>query len=167
MPLPIPRIQPLHFAVRAAAAAAAWLVLVEGRDDAWLLGVPVVLAAAWVSLALRPPAPGPLRLVASLRAFGWFLRRSLVAGADVAGRALRPRLALAPGYFAFRTRLRHPAARVLLADSLSLLPGTLCARLEGDAIELHVLDREGDVEADVRAMEARIAAAFGDLPETR
>lgn len=149
------------FAVRAALAAALWWILVEGRAEAWLFGTPVVLAAALASVALggarglRPRA-GP-----ALRALAWFTGRSLLAGADVALRALKPRIILAPAFVVVRTRLRDPAARVLLADSLSLLPGTLCAELEGDAITLHVLDRDAPVERAVREIEARIADALG------
>lgn len=149
-------------ATRAALAAVVWAILVEGRADAWLFGLPVVIAATLASLWLRPPEPLRLRPAASLRALVWFLGRSLVAGVDVAARALRPRMPLAPGFMTIRTRLKDPAARVLLADALTLLPGTLSAGLQDEAIELHVLDRGAPIEQNVRELEGRIAESFGE-----
>jgi multicomponent Na+:H+ antiporter subunit E len=157
-------IRPRHlsaFAWRATAAAALWWIVAEGRAEAWVFGVPLVAGAALTSLWLRGPRPWRPRAGAALGSLGWFLRRSLFAGLDVALRALKPTIALAPGFVALRTRLREPGARVLLADSLSLLPGTLCAELRGAELTVHVLDVAGPIERDVREIEERIAALLG------
>lgn len=98
---------------------------------------------------------------AALRALAWFGWRSLLAGWTVALRALRPRPDLAPGFITLRPRLRDPAARVLLANALSLMPGTLSVELRGDDLELHLLDCTAPIEPELRALEARIAAMLG------
>ena len=148
-------------AARTLAAAAVWWILVEGRQDAWHFGAPLALAAALASLALHPPGDRRVRAGALLGAAAWFLRRSLAAGLDIALRALRRRVPLDPGFVTYRTRLPDSASRVLLAGALSLLPGTLCAEVEGESLLLHVLDRGADFERDVREMEGRIAASLG------
>jgi multicomponent Na+:H+ antiporter subunit E len=152
----------LHALVqRIAVFAALWWALAEGRAEAWLFGAPVIAAAAAASLVLQGGAPWRMRPLAGLRALGWFLRRSLAAGFDVALRAVRPRPGLAPGFVTVRPRLADPAARVLLADALSLVPGTLSVELREDGLELHVLDRAAPTERELRELEAHIAAALG------
>lgn len=146
---------------RAALFAVLWWALAEGRAGAWLVGVPVVAAAAAASLVLQGSEPWRLRPLAALRSLAWFARRSLLAGVDVALRALRPRPGLAPGFVTVRPRLADPAARVLLADALSLVPGTLSVELRGEELELHVLDLAAPTEREVRELEAHIAAALG------
>jgi multicomponent Na+:H+ antiporter subunit E len=146
-------------AQRAALMALLWWAIVEGRPEAWLFGVPVIGAAAAASVRLRA-GPWRIRALPALGALGWFLRRALAAGLDVALRALSPRPRLAPGFVSVRLRLRDAGAQVLLADALSLLPGTLSAVLRENELELHVLDRGAAVERDLREMEARIAAAL-------
>jgi multisubunit Na+/H+ antiporter MnhE subunit len=49
----------------------------------------------------------------------------------------------------------------LLADTVSLLPGTLSSGFEGDTLVLHVLDCRLPVLEDVRRVEDRIAKALG------
>lgn len=41
----------------------------------------------------------------------------------------------------FRTSLRTETARVILANSITLTPGTITVSLEGDAYEVHCLDK--------------------------
>lgn len=149
------------FAQRAALMAALWWALAEGRAESWLLGVPVIAAAAAASFVLQGGARWRLRPLVALRVLPWFLGRSLLAGADVALRLLRPRPRIAPGFVALRTRLADPAARVLLADAMSLVPGTLSAGLRGEELQLHVLDRAAPVHEELRATEARVAALLG------
>ena len=84
-----------------------------------------VVAATWTSLHLLPPggargSPAALRRLA-LR----FLYQSVVAGADVARRALDPRLPLRPGFVAYPVGFPPGAARNVFATLTSLLPGTV------------------------------------------
>lgn len=153
--------QSYAFVQRAALLAALWWALAEGRAESWWIGVPAIAAGALASLALQGSRPWPMRPLAVLRSLAWFARRSLLAGFDVALRALRARPGLAPGFLVLRSRLRDPAACVLLANALSLLPGTLSVELSGERLELHVLDRAAPVERQMRELEARIADLLG------
>ncbi len=141
-----------------------WLVL-TGLDAASLaIGAPAILAGAALA-ALFPPAP-PWR-IAPLAALGFaafFAWQSVRGALDVARRALDPRLPLKPGFRTVILTLRPGPGRVLLANTVSLLPGTLSAEIEGRRLIVHTLDLETDVAEEVAALETRIRAVFGRLP---
>jgi multicomponent Na+:H+ antiporter subunit E len=146
-------------AVRALLFAVLWWVLAGGA--AWGFGAPVVAAAVGVSLALQPVRRVWLRPWGLLRFAGYFLMRSPRAGLDVARRAFAPGLPLAPALLDFRLRLPEGPARTLLVNTMSLLPGTLSAGIEGNRLRLHVLDTQLPVEQELREVETHIAAMFG------
>lgn len=144
---------------RVAMFAVLWWILTGGAPDSWLVGAPVALAAAWLSLRLwSRPLISPLGL---LRFLPWFAWQSLAGATDVALRAFRPALPLYPGLVHHRLRLPPGAPRVMLADVVSMQPGTLSADLLDDELVIHTLDARHDMHAMVRDMEPRIAAVFG------
>jgi multicomponent Na+:H+ antiporter subunit E len=145
--------------VRVLVLAALWWTLTGGA--AWGFGAPVIAAAVGVSLALQPARRVRLRPWGLLRFVGYFLMQSPRAGLDVARRAFAPGLPLAPALLDFRLRLPAGPARTLLVNTMSLLPGTLSAGIEGNRLRLHALDTRLPVEQELRAVEARIAAIFG------
>jgi len=117
-----------------AAAAAVWLVLSGGQASSWLVGVPTVVAAVWAGRALRAAhsaeAPAARVRWSALPGFAlFFLYESLRGGIDVARRLLHRRPAVAPGFIDYRCALPAGGARLLFANSVSLLPGTLSADL--------------------------------------
>jgi multicomponent Na+:H+ antiporter subunit E len=58
-------------------------------------------------------------------------------------------------------RLPAGGSRVALANTISMLPGTLSADLEGDQLVIHALDTRQDLASTVADIEARIATVFG------
>jgi multicomponent Na+:H+ antiporter subunit E len=144
----------------AAVHAALWAALSGGAPDTWLVGGPVVVAATATSLRLRPHLTAWWSLPGLLRFVAIFLRESVRGGIDVARRAFHPDLPLRPGLVRFETRLPTGPAEVALINAVSLLPGTLGADLRGRQLTLHVLDTAAPVEAETRALETAIAAAF-------
>jgi multicomponent Na+:H+ antiporter subunit E len=138
-----------------------WWLITQGRAEAWLIGLPAVVLAAYASVALdRWPATG-LRVVALPAFLALFLRESIRGGLDVALRTLGPRLRVEPGFRRYRLRIGHPSARVLLINCIGLLPGTLAADLDGDHAELHLLDTAVDPTPSLRQLEQAIAGLFG------
>ena len=63
-------------------------------------------------------------------------------------------------------KLALPAGvpRILMLNTLGLMPGTLGVRLDGDRLKVHVLDERLPVAAEARALEAHIARLFGVAP---
>ncbi len=64
-----------------------------------------------------------------------------IASFDVAYRVLT--MKINPGEIRIRTRLRSELARVLLADSITITPGTLAIDLRDDYLYVHWLDSKG------------------------
>ena len=135
-----------------------WVVLTGGQAESWLLGLPAVLIATWVSVQERRFPTVRLSFWSSIRFMGFFLKASLISGLDVVRRALHPKMRLHPDLIDYRLSLATEAARIFMADVISLLPGTLSADLAGGRLTIHVLDRNMPIHAELEALEERVAA---------
>lgn len=136
-----------------------WLVL-DGANSLWV-GVVASALGAWLAARLVPVAPHgwhPLRFFAFA---GYFLWESLRGAADVAWRALHPRLPIEPRVVPYEISLPAGKPRTLLVSVVSLLPGTLSADLSADGRVLQVHALTPDAEDSVDALERRIARLFG------
>lgn len=149
---------------RAAIFALLWWILTEGHAGFWPLGVAGVALATLLSVQLIPPAQNRFSLARLPHFFLFFLWSAFKGGTQVAAMALRPRLDLHPAILELELRLPDEGARMFLATTLSLLPGTLSCALEGRRLSLHILDDRGPIEAEVRAAEAQVRALFGSTP---
>ena len=146
---------------RAILLALLWWILAEGRNDGWQLGAVAVLAGTWASIRLAPPGGHHIRIAGLLGFLGFFLWNSIRGGLQVAGMALRGRTALQPALLELRVTLPQGGPRMLLVNTLSLMPGTLGVDISDTTLRLHVLDDRLPVLADARALEAVIARLFG------
>ncbi len=135
-----------------------WWILTGGAADGWIIGVPVIIFAAWLSLNLW--GFRYLSMIGIARFMPWFLWQSLVGATDVAIRSFKPQMPLHPGLVRQRLRLPPGASRVMLANVVSMLAGTLSANLDDDELVIHALDQRKDMDAMVRDLEPRIAAIF-------
>jgi multicomponent Na+:H+ antiporter subunit E len=127
-----------------------------------MVGLPVVLVAAWSAVRLRGSGKQRMRLVGLLRFLPFFIWQSVLGGLDVVSRVMRPTMRIAPGFLDYRMRLQKPAARLLFVNSLSLLPGTLAADLDGDALRIHALDLGADLKDELVRLEGAVAAVYGE-----
>jgi multicomponent Na+:H+ antiporter subunit E len=133
----------------------------NGSDlGSWLIGVPVVLIGALLVGRMHRRERPALLWAGILPFAGYFLRQSALGGWDVARRVMRPQLTIDPGYYSFRTSLPDGAERHLFLSVVSLLPGTLTARFEGDAVRVHAIDVGSDLESELALLEQRIARMF-------
>lgn len=87
------------------------------------------------------------------------------ANIDVAYRVLHPALPIRPGIVRARTRLRSASGRVLLANSITLTPGTLSVDLVGDTLYIHRIhlpetDPDGETERSLARFETFIGRIF-------
>lgn len=144
-----------------------WEILTGGR--AWLYGfalaTTVACASAWLSPAGFPRLQPLLRIPALLRFAGFFLRRSLAGGMDVAWRAVHPRMPLTPHWVDYPLQLTGDSARALFLGALSLTPGTLAVDLQGNTVRVHAIISK--VEPDLKALEQHVADIFGQSLEFR
>lgn len=147
---------------RAAWFLCLWLVL--SGADLWDLpaALGAVVAATWTSLRLLAPRASRGSPLAVIRLALLFLSQSVIAGADVARRALDPRLPLHPGLVAYPIGLPSGTARNLFATLTSLLPGTVPTGEDKGQLVYHCLDVEQPVLATLAEEEAVLARAFNN-----
>jgi multicomponent Na+:H+ antiporter subunit E len=139
-----------------------WLVIIGAGTSDLAVGLVSAIAAAWASLRLLGPRPGRVRPLALADLALRFLGQSALAGADVAWRALDPRLPLRPGFVRCPIRIAPGPARSAFCAFSSLLPGTLPVGSDhGDALSMHCLDVGQPVLAQMSAAEARFLRAAG------
>jgi len=137
-----------------------WWLLADGDQSSWMIGIPAVLAASWAAHALGGGGRRNISIPGLLRFVPLFLWESLRGGLDVAKRTLAPRMRIKPGFTVYHTRLRNPSARLLFANSMCLLPGTLAADLKNDQIEVHMLDSAVDPQTELDRLERAVAEIY-------
>jgi multicomponent Na+:H+ antiporter subunit E len=150
-----------RFLARLALFALVWFGLNGADWSSWIVGGPVVIAAAWISVKLLPAIPGHWSVSGALAFAGFFLRESWRGGWDVACRALSPKLALSPAIVCVPFHLPSGAARLFFCGAISLLPGTAVVAITETSLCVHALDGSPRVEQELRELENRVAALFG------
>jgi multicomponent Na+:H+ antiporter subunit E len=95
----------------------------------------------------------------------WLLWQLVVANVQVALVILHPKLPIEPQVVRFKKHLPHPVARVLLANSITLTPGTVTMDIDEDEYIVHCLQGAfvGALisEHGEAAMPGRVGAVFG------
>jgi multicomponent Na+:H+ antiporter subunit E len=145
-------------ALRAALFALLWWILTDGAINSWPIGVPVVLLTALISVALLPSFS--CSLLGFIQFVPFFLYHSLRGGVDVARRALHPQLPILPGMHQHQWRLPPGLSRVFMANTVSLLPGTLSAELDATHLRIHLLDNTSAYAEALQKLELRVAKLF-------
>ena len=69
-----------------------------------------------------------------------FVYEMIKANLDVARRVLTPSLPINPGIVEVKTRLKSKMARVVLANSITLTPGTFTMEIKGESLFIHWID---------------------------
>lgn len=138
-----------------------WLAISRPDLADLLVGAVTAAAATWTSLHLLPPGSGQLRPAALARLGLRFVRQSAIAGADVARRALDPRLPLRPGFVRVPLRVGPGVARNAFCALASLMPGSLPAGSDNGSLRVHCLDLGQDVPAQMSTEQRMFLAALG------
>lgn len=152
-----------------------WVVL-SGKFDAAHLGAGLAAAAAIAATAggllQLPPAIGAVRgstsagvrWVRLLRYVAWLAWEVVVSAVQVASVVLHPRMPIAPRLLRFRADLPHTLARLTLANSITLTPGTVTLDVDADEFVVHALTRASAAALETGRMRARVAALFDTEP---
>jgi multicomponent Na+:H+ antiporter subunit E len=139
-----------------------WLILYGVNSSGLVVGVAAAIMAAWASTRLLPPGSARLRPIALARLVLRFPLQSIIAGVDVARRALDPRLPLRPGFVAYQPRLPSGPTRNAFCTFVGLLPGTLPAGCdEKGRIVIHCLDLGQPVIEQLAAEETALQKVLG------
>jgi len=84
------------------------------------------------------------------------LKEIVRANLDVAYRVIHPKLPIRPGIVAIKTELRQDIAKMILANSITLTPGTFTLDILGDTLLIHWIDvRSEDPEGAARLISGR------------
>jgi multicomponent Na+:H+ antiporter subunit E len=143
------------------ALAALWWALNPTDPASWLIGVPAVMLGMATTALLAPAVRPPVRLRAVVGFAAVFAGQSILGALDVAYRALHPRMPVTPGWREVALDLPEGPARVLFANTVTLLPGTLSADIRGDRLIVHTIADTPSLDADLTALQTRVGRVFG------
>lgn len=103
----------------------------------------------------------PFRLVYY---FFWLMWQLVLANMDVLKATVRSELVINPGVVCFRFFMNHPMGQVILANSITLTPGTVTMNVSDDGLfEVHALtDGAADGLKDPSGMPAKVAWLLGE-----
>ena len=144
-------------------------ILLSGKFDAFhlALGVLSSLIVSFISADLLFQKKIKKGIMAEtgrfLKYILWLLYQIVIANIYVAYLALHPKMKdhLDPTIVTFKSKLSKKMARVAMANSITLTPGTITIRMEEDVYYVHALTRKF-AEALPGEMEERLAKVFED-----
>ncbi len=142
-----------------------WFAL-SGKVDALMVGTGLVVAVlvSWASKPLISPTATTLRLgrgtLKLLAYLPWLIKEIIVSGVDVMKRVLHPQMPIKPQIVEIEVDLETDVAKVLLANSITLTPGTVTVDIEGNKFIVHALTDKalesllsGEMHARVKRIE--------------
>lgn len=144
------------------ALLALWLILAGPVVQVVWFGVPAAALAAALSLRLHPPSRPSLHPLGALAALPRLLVLGVIAGFDIALRALSPRLPVAPGWVRLPLRRRDGPYQVFLGGIISVLPGTLSAGPGRDEQRVHLLNAEASALDELERLQDWVQAAVAN-----
>lgn len=139
-----------------------WLML-NGRLEADILIVGSIISLA-ITLLYRNGLSfftefrfTPAAFVAGFRYYGYFFKELFKSNLTLAVIVLSPSLPVNPAIIKVRTKLKSRMGRLILANSITLTPGTLTVEMEGEWLYIHCVTLES---ADLEEATAQIVSGF-------
>ncbi|WP_316860153.1 Na+/H+ antiporter subunit E [uncultured Cohaesibacter sp.] len=144
-----------------------WLLL-NGSIAPQPIIVGVVVAGLLTILLRDPRKPSkmsllsgyrfcPASILATIIFFLVFLKALVKANLQMAALVLSPKLPVKPAIVRIQTRLTNPVARLILANSITLTPGTLTVEMDGQWLYIHWVVAE---TTDLESASREIASDF-------
>ena len=153
-----------------------WLILSSKRDS-FHLTVGALTACVVALLAARLVAQSPPIAEPGGQTLGripwyrfatyllWLGTQVVVASLQVAYVVLHPRLPVSPRVLRVRVSYPHTMARLTLANSITLTPGTVTLDVDGDEFLVHALTDAGGRELERGSMPDRVSRLYGATGE--
>lgn len=140
-----------------------WLLLIEqwSRDEliaGFVVAAVAVVASGRRLAVLNGLKLSPTALLALAGYLGYFVVALIRANIDMARRVLSPSLPINPELVSVKTGLQSDLGRMLLANSITLTPGTLSVDFRGDELLVHWNDVPAD--CDIHLATQTIADGF-------
>lgn len=99
----------------------------------------------------------PAAILAGFRYYAYFFKELFKSNVKLATIVLSPSLPVKPAIVKVRTRLKSRMGRLMLANSITLTPGTLTVEMEGEWLYVHWVRMETD---DIEEATACIVSGF-------
>ncbi len=99
----------------------------------------------------------PKGIIYTIIFLGVFMIDLIKSNLDVTRRVLNPALPIKPGIVEVKTKLKSKFARMLLANSITLTPGTLTVDVKDDSFFIHWIDVKDE---DVKVASKEIVEKF-------
>lgn len=133
-----------------------WLVLAGVNQQELIAGAVVSALLAVVVGKLVNYEFGPRTLVTLVKYtflyIPLFLWKLVLANFQMAKMVLSPTLPIKPGFVVLKTGLKSDIAKLSLANSITLTPGTLSLDIENEEVLIHWVKVEGETEAEHQAL---------------
>lgn len=148
----------------------AFWILLSGYLDVFHLTAGAICSAivtflSYDLLITKQKSSGVFTLLRFTFYCGWLFFEILWAGFDVAYRVLHPHMPIDPQIVTFETPLSDDIARTVLANSITLTPGTITIDVNGGTYTVHALTSAAARDlTDDRAIEKRVTRIFQDAP---
>jgi len=148
-----------------------WLLLNNNFTPEYLVSGALIVLLLSVLFSRRYPVFQNVKMTP--RAFGAmagflliFIFELIRSNIDVALRVLSPALPINPGIVGIKTTLKDPFARLLLANAITLTPGTFTLDVKNDMFYIHWIDAAGEsgdakTQDIVRKYEKYLEVIFG------
>ena len=156
------RMTALGFLVAFAGMFVLWIIFTGSLDAQELIAGAVVSAlvaymTAGMAPSVSPKVFSPVRWAVAVAYVGYLLVAIFVANIDMARIVAARELRIKPGIVRTRTALKSPIGRLILANSITLTPGTLSVDIEGDEIFVHWVNVESE---NIEEATKKIVAGF-------
>lgn len=99
----------------------------------------------------------PQAFIAGFQYYGYFLKELVKSNLKLAAIVIQPDLPINPAIVKVRTKLKSQMGRLMLANSITLTPGTLTVEVDGEWLYVHWVSMES---ADIEAATLAIVAGF-------
>ena len=121
---------------------AIWVLLTFSIElQELMVGLVVAFVATLLTRDLFPDEMlkffNPRRLLWAILYIPYLIYYIILANFDVAYRVLNPDLPITPGIVKVKTTLESEMAKTILANSITLTPGTLTVEIDGDNYYIH------------------------------
>jgi len=155
--------KPISFAVSAMLLMAAWGMLSSGfQYQEWIAAVLVGIAVALVLNRVIPSGGKRMLVLHFPILILVLLKEMIVANLDVAYRVLHPKMPIRPGIVEIDPGIQSDMGKLVLANAITLTPGTLSMDYDDDRIYVHWINvKEGKDPLDaVRTLRDRVGKVF-------
>lgn len=121
-----------------------WIILCEKFNiEVLLIGVVIASTVTYLNRNILPSESARLRKIPLYVLYLILLLKEIIlANINVAKIVLSPKMNISPCIVRLKTHLKSSLHRAILANSITLTPGTLTLQLEGDELVVHCLMKE-------------------------